>query len=195
MKKRTCLRIGFTCFFLLFSASVSTRSYFTEEEAFEKAFPEGTKIEKRVVFVFDEQRERIKSLANVKSVSGTFTYYEGIREGETIGYAVIKNVLGKLSHITFMVILDPEGEIDMVEILASQGLWGADIRQKRFLDQFKKKTINDPLRLKSDIDAITGATISSRALTEGIKEILGYLSVLLQLETVAEPNCSKQKKE
>lgn len=184
MKRRIGLRIGFICFLLLFPTDLYAGVYFTKEEALKMAFPEATKIEKRIVIILDEQREKIKSLAKIKRVSRTFSYYEGMKGDKPIGYAVIKNTWSKLSYITFMVAIDPKGEIRMVEVLTYRELRAINIRRKRFLQQFKGKTINNRLRLNSDIDAVTGATISSRAISDGVRGILAYLYVLLQLETI-----------
>lgn len=107
MKRMIGYGLGLICLFLLFSPNLYAGVYFTKEEALKIAFPEADRIEKRTVTILDEQRERIKSLAKIKRVSRTFAYYERIRGDETIGYAVIKNVLGKLRYITFMVAADP----------------------------------------------------------------------------------------
>lgn len=195
MKRTIGFRTGLIGFSFMFITYLYAWVYFTNEEALNIAFPEADRIEERTVIIREEQKERIQSLAKVEKNSGTFTYYEGIKENETIGYAVITNASGKFSYITFMVVVDPKGRIEMVEVLVYWELYGAEIRQNRFLQQFRGKTINDPLRLNSDIDAVTGATISSRAMTNGIKEILAYLCVVIRLETISQPNYSEQKKE
>ncbi|MFA4843484.1 MAG: FMN-binding protein [Candidatus Margulisiibacteriota bacterium] len=49
---------------------------------------------------------------------------------------------------------------------------GAKVVERGFLDQFIGKGANDPLEPKKDIDAITGATITSRAVCEGVRQAI-----------------------
>jgi Na+-translocating ferredoxin:NAD+ oxidoreductase RnfG subunit len=44
--------------------------------------------------------------------------------------------------------------------------------ESRFLKQFTGKTSSSPLKAKKDIDAITGATITSQAVADGVKQAL-----------------------
>lgn len=76
--------------------------------------------------------------------------------------------------IELMVGIDEKGEVCGVKVLNQRetpGL-GANVVRPKFLDQFKGKTLNDPIEPKKDIDAITGATISSRAVCVGVREAL-----------------------
>ena len=43
---------------------------------------------------------------------------------------------------------------------------------QRFLKQFRGKSTNDPIRMNRDITVLSGATMSSRALTAGVKKAL-----------------------
>ncbi len=49
---------------------------------------------------------------------------------------------------------------------------GATISQKEFLVQFKGKDTSSPMEISRDVDAISGATRSSKAVTSGVKEAL-----------------------
>lgn len=183
MITKIVFKVGLICFLLLFSTSLYAGVYLTEEEALTSAFPQADEIKKKRVIILDEQAEKIESRLRIKGAKRTFTYYEGIEGARTQGYAVIKTAFSKLSFFTFMVVIDSVRVIKQVEILSYWELRGTEIRQKRFLEQFKGKTIQDQLRLNSDIDAITGATISCQAITNGVREILTYLDVLLPGET------------
>lgn len=61
--------------------------------------------------------------------------------------------------------------IDIVEQKETPGL-GSLITENWFKNQFKNKTLKDKIEPKKDIDAITGATISSRAVANGVREAL-----------------------
>lgn len=84
----------------------------------------------------------------------------------------IINEQGKHGPITFQVIVTDEGAIDSITVLESKEIRGAGISKKRFLKQFIGKTLKDPLTLGKDIDALTGATVSSDAAVRAAKKAL-----------------------
>jgi Na+-translocating ferredoxin:NAD+ oxidoreductase RnfG subunit len=51
----------------------------------------------------------------------------------------------------------------------------------RWYQLFSGKSRSDGLRLGRDIDAISGATLSARAATEGVRRALAYYEVLLSI--------------
>jgi len=99
-------------------------------------------------------------------------------EGEEIGRIFTTSSLGYSGYIKIKVGVNKNGKIKGIKILhhnETPGL-GAKITEDRFLSQFKGKTVEE-LYLKKDksegkIDAITGATISSRAVTDGVRKLL-----------------------
>ena len=68
--------------------------------------------------------------------------------------------------------MNVQGAIVEVIILDYSEIRGKPIAKRRFLRQYKGKTTKDPVLLRRDIDGISGATISSRSLTDGIRKIL-----------------------
>jgi len=97
---------------------------------------------------------------------------------EEIGKIFTTSSLGYGGYIKIKVGIDKNGKIKGIKILQhneTPGL-GAKITEDKFLSQFKGKTAEE-LYLKKDksegrIDAITGATISSRAVTDGVRKLL-----------------------
>jgi len=92
------------------------------------------------------------------------------------GKGVVRQILvkGYSSDIEILVGIDKDRKVSGLKILSQRetpGL-GAKIVQKQFLDQFIGKQLGDPLEPKKDIDAITGATISSRAVCNGVRQVL-----------------------
>ncbi|HHY45668.1 MAG TPA: FMN-binding protein, partial [Firmicutes bacterium] len=69
--------------------------------------------------------------------------------------------------------ISTDGKVTGVTIIGQQetpGL-GSNVSGKRFREGFLGKDVSRPIKLKKDggdIDAITGATISSRAVTRGV---------------------------
>jgi len=95
-------------------------------------------------------------------------------DDEKAGYAFIASGSGYGGNIDIMVGLDSGFGIKGVSILSqteTPGL-GSMITESLFTDQFKELSASD-IALKADggkIDAVTGATISSRAVVNAVKE-------------------------
>ena len=67
-----------------------------------------------------------------------------------------------------------------VEILEYLESYGYQIRDPAWRHQFAGKTARDPLKLDQDIRNISGATLSCRHLTDGIKRLLGFYESALK---------------
>jgi electron transport complex protein RnfG len=95
-------------------------------------------------------------------------------DGEKAGYAFKASGSGYGGNIEILVGLDSGFEIKGVSILSQTETPGVGnkITESSFTDQFKGLSASD-IALKSEggkIDAITGATISSRAVVNAVKE-------------------------
>jgi electron transport complex protein RnfG len=102
--------------------------------------------------------------------------YHGLSNGTVIGTAFSLAPQGYGGKIKILVGVDKNGKVSGIKILSQNetpGL-GANILKPDFLSQFLGKTIKDPIEPKKDIDAITGATISSRAVCRGVKKALEF---------------------
>lgn len=124
-----------------------------------------------------EQQRINESLSTIfpgASFTETDDYYIATVSGEEIGYAFIAEGTGYGGTIRTMVGMYPNGTISGVNIISQSetpGL-GTRIAEPDFTNQFSSKRIGD-VRLRQDggvIDAITGATISSRAITDIVRE-------------------------
>lgn len=133
-------------------------------------------------------------LKNKKELEA-ITFYLAKKAGEITGVAFSSKGEGYSGFITIMMGVNPEDDsitgIEILEHLETPGL-GANIEEEEFRNQFKRKSsANSKLvdgRLavnkdKGDIDALTGATISSRGVTEavdkGLKIFLEYKEQIL----------------
>jgi electron transport complex protein RnfG len=109
-----------------------------------------------------------------EEIQGVF--YRGRKEGRLNGVAFkVSSPEGYGGTIEVMVGLLPDGTVHGMEVLShleTPGL-GAKIREAKFKDRFKKRSLsNTKWAVKKDagdIDGITGATISSRAVIKAIK--------------------------
>ena len=93
--------------------------------------------------------------------------------GKVIGLFVCDRVIGKHLFIDYAVSLDAGGRVHRVDILQYRESYGGEVRQASWLGQFVGKSSGSPLQVGSDIRNISGATLSSHHVTEGVKKILG----------------------
>src|ERR1700730_602183 len=91
---------------------------------------------------------------------------------KVVGLFVFDRVIGKHLFIDYAVALDPGGRVHRVDILQYRESYGGEVRQAGWLAQFVGKTSASPLQVNSDIRNISGATLSSHHVTEGVKKIL-----------------------
>jgi FMN-binding domain len=89
-----------------------------------------------------------------------------------LGLFVLDRVIGKHLYIDYAVALDTSGRIMRVEILQYRESYGGEVREPGWLAQFVGKTSASPLKVGADIRNISGATLSSLHVTEGVKRVL-----------------------
>lgn len=110
------------------------------------------------------------SIYAIKGGSGT----------ETMGYlASQQGVTGRSSSFKVTVIMD--SDFIVTHAFASQytGSRGKEICSRQFGRQFRGKTSDDPIRVGDDIDAVTGATSSSRAMADSVRKIVHLVKLEL----------------
>lgn len=146
--------------------------FLTEEEALRLMFPKSERIRKDVLKLTREQKTTIEGRIGWKFPEESFEMYIG-ETGTTInGYALVQNTIGKHKPMTYMVGLDENGHVTDVELLVFREARGSEIRMKRFNSQYEGKTVLDPVRINKDIINISGATMSVRSMSAGVKRML-----------------------
>ena len=110
----------------------------------------------------------------VENKPGSFAGYKGATEA---GKCLQVKTRGYAGDIELLVGINNQGKVTGVKILKineTPGL-GLNANDPKFLGQFIGKTRDDKLKAKEDIQAITGATITSQAVGSGIKKALELL--------------------
>ena len=98
--------------------------------------------------------------------------------GRVVGFFIFDRVIGKHLYIDYSVALDPSGRIRQVDILQYRESYGGEVREGGWLSQFVGKSGGSALRVGSDIRNISGATLSSHHVTEGVKRIMAIANRL-----------------
>ena len=146
--------------------------FFTEEEAAKVMFPDSEDIRRELITLTQEQKELIEQRIGWKFPETSFPVYLGETQGTIDGYAIVQNTIGKHRPITYMVGVDPQGEVMNFEVLVYREARGNEIATKRFNYQYQGKDVRDPIRINRDIINISGATMSVRSASAGVKRVL-----------------------
>ncbi len=146
--------------------------YFTEDEAAKAMFPDSEKIRRETLTLTAEQKTFVEGVIGWEFPETSFDVFIGETKGNIDGYAVIQNTIGKHRPITYMVAVDSAGEVTNFEVLVYREARGNEIATKRFNYQYQGKTVEDPVRINRDIINITGATMSVRSSSAGVKRVL-----------------------
>ena len=146
--------------------------FMTEEDAVKIMFPKSERIRKAVIRLSQEKKDAIEQRIGWKFPEESFEVHIG-ETGDTIdGYAMVHNTIGKHKHMTYMVGVDTSGACTDVELLVFREARGSEVRRKRFNAQYEGKTVSDPIRINKDIINISGATMSVRSISAGVKRVL-----------------------
>lgn len=156
---------------LIVSLALSSTNSLTEDKI-EKINALNTK--KAMSRVLKAETYTEKTLDNI-------TYYEAIDGNGVIGYIFITSANGYGGEVKVMTAVLPDNTVKAVEILdvssETPGL-GQNATKKEFYGQFSGLSNNITVvksganTEESEINAITGATITSRAVTKAVNEAL-----------------------
>lgn len=155
---------------LLIAQQACATLYYSKEEAFELAFGQGASVEALPVFLTEEQVAAIEQKAKVKLDSQLFTFYEGRRGNQLIGYAAIESHTVRTQTETLLLVLSPEGQLTNSVMLAFHeppeyqppARWFAKLSGKRI----------EELVLNYGIDGVSGATLSVRAALDSARKVM-----------------------
>ena len=150
----------------------SIEVYLTEEQALKLLFPKSQQVRAEELRLTPDQKVRIQERIGWNFPEESFRAFKAESAGKVDGYAVIQETIGKHRPITYLVGVKPDGKVSDVEILVYRESKGSEVRMKRFNSQYEGKTPLDPIRINKDIINITGATMSVRSVSAGVKRAL-----------------------
>ena len=146
--------------------------FLSEEEALKLMFPKSERIRRDVIRLTPERKTQIEERIGWKFPEEDFEVHIGETGAHIDGYVVLQNTIGKHKPMTYMVGVDDRGRVSDIELLVFREARGSEVRTKRFNSQYEGKTVLDPVRINKDIINISGATMSVRSMSAGIKRVL-----------------------
>ena len=132
------------------------------------------------------------SFERVESEGGFL--YRASYNGTTTGYAAQQTVQGYAGPVEVITAVATDGVIQGVSVggaafQETEGL-GAKAKEPAFTEQFRGKTL--PVTLGENIDAIAGATVTSRAVVDAVNQTLDRIQNLPDVKLAPAPSASPQ---
>ena len=120
-------------------------TYLTHEQALALAFKKPG-VAKRHALIFDAvHRKAIENkLDKPVHQRGVLAYTGALKSNGKQGIVMFDAVIGKHEFIDYMVVLDDEGKVKSIEILAYRESYGGEIRNKDWREQFKDASLKNP---------------------------------------------------
>ncbi|KAB2956583.1 MAG: FMN-binding protein, partial [Thermoanaerobaculia bacterium] len=152
------------------TAAAPARELVTVDEALALAFP-GAAVERRTVFLTTGQRARAEQLAGAPPASAIVHPYEATRDGRRLGTAYFDTHLVRTLQETVMVVVDAQGQVARVEVLAFDEPPDY-LPRAEWYRQFDGRALDAELDLRRAIRPVTGATLTARATADAVRRVL-----------------------
>ncbi|HEU5247466.1 MAG TPA: FMN-binding protein [Candidatus Udaeobacter sp.] len=149
--------------------------YLTADQAQRAIFP-GKSFAAAPVTLTSGQRKAIEKASGVRVLRGEQQVWR-VSGG---GWFIVDEVVGKHEYITYAAGLNADGSVKQIEIMDYRETYGDQIRDQKWRAQFVGKTSKSTLKLDSDIKNISGATLSCRHVTDGVKRLLAFYEIALK---------------
>ncbi len=153
--------------FLVFAGAgvAGAKVYLTQPQAVALAFPKA-KPRRKVLFLTDAQAAKIQALCGVKPDSRIVVYYEGPE-----GAAFFDRRMVRTLPVVYMAVVKPDGTLGRVDVMS----WEEPddyFPPPRWLALYTNRKLGNDLRLGNGIPHITGASLTSQAMNDGLRLIL-----------------------
>ena len=160
--------------YILFVLSAQAKVLVSAANAFKFLVPEAMETKIEIKVLTEDQKKTIEAAADVKfnpDLDNEFTFYVGRDANKIVGFAAEDRVKGKWGIIHYIIVFNTNGSIRDFAVLEYGEKRGKPVAKERFRKQFRGMTISDRMRLKKDIRGVSGATISSTGMTNGVRKM------------------------
>lgn len=176
---RSSLELAIVCVVIGTASVVAADHVFLHEaDAPHAMFPSSTRATRKTLELSDAELDGLGKMLGRRIESKSYPYLDVRDDRESLGSIFLLDVIGQTQPITFAVAVGKDGTVHDVRVMVYREPHGDEIEDHRFHKQFIGKTFKDPITLGKDVDAITGATISSRSEAFAVKKSLALSAVL-----------------
>ena len=141
------------------------------EEHLFSLYPENTDIRMNILQLDKGVKKEVENQVKQKFYRDKLYYWTISQDDTTIAYAFLDNVIGKSMPITFLVILNINGDIINTNVIKYREAYGGEVGNRGWLQQFVNRDNNSSYKIGGNIDGISGATISVKSMSKGIQKI------------------------
>ncbi|HXE56924.1 MAG TPA: FMN-binding protein [Gemmatimonadales bacterium] len=155
----------------------------TQDEALRLAFPPPARLERRTAFLDSADLAAVRRAAGEDAATSqrVVTYYLARRDGRPLGVAYFDGHRVRSLQEVLMVVVTPDGRIQRLEVLRFDE--PPEYRPPEgWLRQFRGKALDDDLSLRGGIVRMTGATLTSQAVTRAARRVLALHRVIRPFE-------------
>jgi len=160
------------------------QSFLRESEAPRAIFGDHVTAVRKTLELSPPEMAELSRVLERKVAVGSYPYLEVRQESAAgdpkpaLGEIFLMDVIGQSLPITFAVGVKQDGTLQDVQVMVYREPHGDEIRERRFRAQFTGKKLRDPLVVGKDIDAISGATISSNSAAYAARKGLALADLL-----------------
>jgi Na+-translocating ferredoxin:NAD+ oxidoreductase RnfG subunit len=155
-------------------------TYLTVTQAQQLCFTNATQFIPSDVTLTHEQMKAIEKDSGVHVRLATQKIWRAQAGDKFLGWLIQDEVLGKHEFIQWVLALNADGSVRQIEILDYRETYGYEIRDEKWRTQFYGKRHDAKLKLDDDIKNISGATLSCRHITDGVKRLLSLYELVLK---------------
>ncbi len=150
-------------------------AYLSVEQAQAAIFP-GEQMQAAAFTLTGEQQKEIEKKSGVPAR----VKEQRVWKTSSGGFFIVDEAVGKHEFITYAVGINTDGSVKQIEIMDYKETYGYEIREENWRSQFKGKTSASHIKLDDDIKNISGATLSCRHITDGVKRVLTMYELYLK---------------
>lgn len=184
---RVCLGVVLANTVLTTNDCVFATTYLSLDEA-KKVLWNETAMRQIPVVLNKDQIKQIRKETGVKFRNPSLFVWKTASKG----WFIFDKVVGKHEDIDIAISIDNSGHVRGVEVLEYRETYGHEVRNPRWLAQFfGKKHSSQLLKLDHDIQNISGATLSSRHITDSVNKWMVTWALVLKNLT-EESSATKQ---
>jgi FMN-binding protein len=148
---------------------VVAADYLDIDAAQKAIYPQADAFQEIVLQQSQAQLQTILGQAGAQPPHGTIRIWRASSQGVLLGHVFVDEVIGRQNLITYALGIDADGNIRDLEIMSYRESHGSEVRNPAWRAQFAKRSSLDQLRFRTDIKNISGATLSSEHVTQGVR--------------------------
>jgi len=153
-------------------AVVVAADYLSLDMAQRAVYPEADTFTEIFVAPSPARLQGLLAQAGPQPTHGMIRIWKALRAGTLLGHVFVDEVVGRQNLITYAVGIDASGTLRNLEILSYRESHGGEIRNPAWRAQFDHRNSLEGLRFGTDIKNISGATLSSQHVTQGVRWIM-----------------------